>query len=189
MRKFTVMVAAAVALLVANLASAASVTLTFTRQADNNTWQLSMDVGPAGNAASLTGVTQVSFGITSSPTLDFVILATANIDPFSPTGVSSKGISGNQLHVALQGPFSSPTGQIAGNDTHLVLGNLLNGGASLSLANFQNGTVTQDGGTILDQDFSGIAESEVSVTFVPEPGAMLLLGIGIAGLSLVRRKA
>ena len=53
MKKFGALVVMAAALLIAQMASAAVVDLTFTRQADATTWQLSMDV-TGGGASALT---------------------------------------------------------------------------------------------------------------------------------------
>ena len=193
MRKLIALVASTAALLVASMANAAPVDVVFTQTAPGaTTWTLSVNI-PAN-----VPVGAVSFHIVSSPAADFVISQPSTvIDPFAPTGFSVKILTGNDLHLSFVPAGANTTLAPIGPAQSFTIGTLT--GAGIHGCNQSGGPTNSaggcdgqfvpgddDGGTILDDQFNPL---DFTVRFVPEPGAVLLLGIGIAGLSLARRKA
>jgi hypothetical protein len=172
MRKLIAVVASAAALLIAGMANAASVTVTQQGQG-SSIWEVSM--------SSATAVGQVAFIVTSTPVADFTITAPAtSVDPFV-TGFSVKNIDSTAGTIQVILAIGNP-GPIASG----VLGNLTVTGA------FTFAPDTGSGGLLLETDQATEIPADIIVVPsnpVPEPGMVLLLGAGLAGLALARRSA
>jgi hypothetical protein len=196
MRKLLALFASTAVLLgagLANVASAANVTLSFQQEdPGSDLWDLNMIVPDEG-----VQIVAVAFSIVASGALDFSIAPPATVvDPFSPTGFSVKDTSvAGQMHIVLN--VGTP-GPIATGPAAIMLGVLHLPAASNPALQSSCGMAGQqscdsrflpgidDGGTIQDIDFNSLP---FDVHFTPEPGAMLLLGLGLASLSVIRRKA
>ena len=191
MRKLLALFASTALLLVAglaNVASAANVSLAFVQEGPgSDLWDLTMTEPNPGEQ-----IQAVAFTILGGGAMDFSISQPATvIDPFSPTGFSVKDTTvPGQMHIVLN--VGTP-GPIATGIASLLLGVLHLPAASNAPLNcvdaacdsrFLNGD--PDGGTIQDTNFNSLP---FTVSFTPEPGTVLMLGLGMAGLALVRRRA
>lgn len=167
MKKMLALVALATAVAVSGVANAATVDIFVTRNAANT---FDLTITTAAGAPSVSGLA----------------LATDNATAFTPGATVS--VPDSVLDVAGNG-FLLISGASAANPlalpgvTNLLLGtftgSLVNGSVHADLANLGDPVVGTDGSGI--QDYA--------IHFVPEPTAFLLLGMGLAGLGLVRRQA
>jgi len=180
MRKLIALVATTAALLFAGSAKAAQVDLFLTQ------------TGPAATTWNLTANTDASFAQLGSVAVQ-IFSATAGafvvgqtnvvIDPLLPTGFSNY-VVGPPMRLGL-GPGTQGY-MVAGATTGFLLGTWT-GTSAPTLGPADPG----DGDTATDADFTPLDFSITTVPFsvVPEPSAMILLGLGLAGLSMARRKA
>jgi hypothetical protein len=183
-------VASTAVFLVAGMASAAPVLLTFTQDAVvTDHWALTMSVPDD------VSIYAVAFGIVADAQTYFKIsAATTAVDPFVPTGFSTIVTDPGDptrrnivLTAGTQGFMFDGPGQLAlGVLDATGLFDCVDhsaGGGNCSF--FRTGDA--DGGTVQDIDFNSL---DFTVQFVglpvPEPGIVILLGLGLAGLTLPR---
>jgi hypothetical protein len=182
MKKLVGIAVFAAALMVGAVAQAAAINIIAHQVAPgSNTWELSIDTSSLPVAA---------IGIVAPDTATFAI-NTANTAIASIGGGSSFGDSGEAGLFSLNLNPSTCAGvnctPFVSNGV-AVLGTFTAAGPGFSIGP-DNGAV---GGTAFDSVLNVYADNLISVEthpFVPEPTATLLVGIGLATLGLVRRKA
>lgn len=184
MKKLMALVALTGALLVAGAGNAAPVDVTLT-QTGALTWDLTVStsdaVGIAGVAVNIANV-----GLAASGTPSFVIAQTnAIIDPFVINGGFSFQLqTAGNLRMSI-GPGTQ--GYMLAGPGSLLIGTFTAGSGGVTLL----AADPLDGVTVLADDFeTGLPFTLHTVPLpVPEPTAVLLIGIGMAGLSVVRRRS
>jgi len=179
MRKLIALVAASAALFVAGLADAAPVNVILTQTAPGaNTWDLTLSWTDPLTVAAM------SVNISSSAAGTFATSAAVSpCTTCSPSGFSLVvADSPTNLRLAL-----GPVGEVfaTGPQTSFLLGTWTGPATAAFQVNLLPGNIL-DGGTVQDADF---AEVPFTLSVVPEPAAIMLLGIGLGALSLARRKS
>lgn len=180
MRKLFASLAVAAALAIGATAHAAAVDIIVTQDVPNGTnWALTVNVGAGQTLGAVSFLTTGlnSFTINSSVVNISPPDSVYSIDPLGD-GRNALIINNNALGAALGGGPGPLT---------LLLGSFVGGPTGVSLDNGD----TDIGGTAFDAN--GNVISDYSLTLVtksaPEPASALLLGLGLASLALVRRKA
>jgi len=179
MKKMVAMVAFATALMIGGSAMAAPVDIFVTQTASgSSTWEISAVATVSTGQIALVAVGFSSMSVVALPTTS---LPDSIRDP-GTGNLTLTSVAGNNL-VAIGG----------GN---IVLATLLGGPTSCppfgSAPGPRCGISSGDdafGFTVLDQALGEIVEYSLTVTSVPEPGMMVLLGIGLAAMATVRRAA
>lgn len=179
MRKLLASLAVAVALAIGATAHAAAVDITVTQDSPGaTTWTLSTAIaaGQTLGAVSFLTTGLTAFTLNTSVTNISAADSVYSIDPLGD-GRNALIVNNNALGAALgggPGPLTLILGQFAGQATGVSLDN----GDDLL------------GGTAFDANGNPIADYSLTlVPKAPEPATAILLGLGLASLALVRRKA
>jgi hypothetical protein len=187
MRKLLASLAFAAALAVGASAHAAAVNIDLTQDsAGSASWTLTVDIaaGQTLGAVSFLTAGLDTFNINASVTNISPADSVFSIDPLG-TGQNALIINNNALGAALGG---------GPGPLHLTLGGLLGPGP----VSVENGDATL-GGTAFDAHGNVVTDYALAAhpfavnpvvgPVVPEPASAMLMGLGLATLALVRRKA
>jgi len=180
MRKLLASLADAAALAIGATAHAAAVDITVTQDSPGaTTWTLSTAIAPGQTLGAVSFLTTGLSALTLNTAVTNISAADSvfSINPLGD-GRNALIVNNNALGAALgggPGPLTLILGQFTGQATGVSLDN----GDDLL------------GGTAFDANGNPIADYSLNLVAkpAPEPASAILLGLGLASLALVRRKA
>jgi hypothetical protein len=181
MRKLLASLAVAAALAIGATAHAAAVDINVTQDSAGSTsWTLTVDLAAGQTLGALSFLTRGldSFNLNTSLTNVSPPDSVFSINPLGD-GQNALIVNNNALGAALGG---------GPGPLHLLIGAFIGATTAppVSLANGDNDL----GGTAFDANANPIADYSLTLhPAAPEPASALLLGLGLASLALVRRKA
>jgi hypothetical protein len=183
MRKLLASLAFAAALAIGASAHAAAVDIVLTQDAAGSTsWTLTVDLGAGQTLGAISVLTEGlnSFNINTSLVNVSPADSVFSIDPLG-TGQNALIVNNTAIGAALGG---------GPGPLHLLIGSLI-GGTTAPPVNVLDGTDVA-GGSAFDASGAPISDFSIAVhavPVVPEPASAMLIGLGLASVALLRRKA
>jgi hypothetical protein len=192
LKRQTLLLALAACFGLAQVANAAAIDVQF-RDQGGDTWAMEMisdtPIGSTGiyiaNADPTTGFASAA----SAPIIGLTgVLATINAaeDPTAPWGIFNATWFGLPAGVLINAGPGFVASDLGPTGTYLAMG-MLNGVTSADIMAGQG----MESGLWADNLGGAIPASDVTYTtgaVAPEPGALMLLGLGLAGLAFLRRR-
>ena len=178
MRKLLVTVAAAVGLLIGTAAHAAPVDISLTN-GGGGSWNLSINNTSGTGIGSLALLTDPAFTAVTFNAANTGISVPDSVLTIDPLGTGQNFLVVNNV----AGQTIAPSGATTLIATLTATGTP-NGNSAASLLFL---TYNIDIPSV--NDVAGTPIAEANVHLVPEPGTVLLLGLGLASMALVRRRA